>query len=60
LRIFDEHRWVGVRWWSYYYPDWGSLGLWAHEHLSVREVVPLSRLHASVIEAADTIQRRWA
>ncbi|HEV8564270.1 MAG TPA: RES domain-containing protein [Actinomycetota bacterium] len=59
LRIFEERRWAGVRWWSYYDPDWGSLGLWEQEHLSVLDVVPLDRQHLSVVQAAGVIKRTW-
>ncbi len=58
--IFEEGRWVGVRWWSYYDPDWGSFGLWNHEGLSLLDAAPLDRHHPAVEAAAATIRRTWS
>jgi hypothetical protein len=58
-RIYEERRWAGVRWWSYYDPDWGSLGLWNLDRLSTVDVSPLDRHHLSVAQAASIIKRVW-
>lgn len=57
LRIFEEERWAGIRWWSYYDPRWGSHGVWAFDAVEVADVVPLSIGDAAVLEAADILRR---
>jgi hypothetical protein len=60
LRIFDEHRWGGIRWWSYYDPRWGSHGVWALEALTLEAVEPLALDHPAVVEAAEVLNRPLA
>ena len=56
-RIFDGGGFAGVRWWSYYDPQWGSLGLWDVSALKVREVTVLTLDHLAVVEAAAVLNR---
>jgi len=60
LRIHRQGTWVGVRWWSYYDPEWASLGLWNPERLRLKEVTPLKLDDPALAEAARTIVRRIA
>jgi len=57
-RIFEEGRWSGVSWWSYYDPAWSSVGLWDVKHLTLEEVSPLRLDHTALLEASRTIVRR--
>lgn len=57
LRIFEEGRWGGIRWWSYYDPRWGSLGVWSVDSVEVTSVVALSIDDAAILEAADILKR---
>ncbi|HEU0257330.1 MAG TPA: RES family NAD+ phosphorylase [Microbacteriaceae bacterium] len=57
-RIHRLGRHVGVRWWSYYNPDWGSLGLWDIRRLRVVGVTALDVTHPALIAAAEAIVRR--
>jgi len=57
LAAFQERRWVGVRWWSYYEPRWGSLGLWNQTGLRVLAVDALSFEHPAVAEASAVLAR---
>lgn len=57
-RIYETGRWVGVRWWSYYGPQWASMGLWDIRTVSVEEVRVLHLYDAAFIEASRTIVRR--
>jgi len=59
LALFQERRWDGVRWWSYYDPRWGSCGLWRHSKVRVAEVVPLTPDHPALLEAASVLSRPW-
>ncbi len=59
LRIHDEGRWSGVRWWSYWDSRWGSFGLWDFRRLGVVDVTPLSRGHPALREAAESLSRPW-
>lgn len=56
-RIFDGGGFAGVRWWSYYDPQWGSFGLWDVSGLRVREVSVLTLDHPAVVEAAGVLSR---
>jgi hypothetical protein len=57
-RIYDQGKWSGVRWWSYYHPAWSSYGLWEVRSLTLDEVTPLTLDHPALIEASRTIVRR--
>jgi hypothetical protein len=57
-RIYEQGKWIGVRWWSYYEPQWASIGLWDIRGLALEEVRPLRLDDAAMIEASRTIVRR--
>ncbi len=59
-RIYDQHVFAGVRWWSYYDPQWASIGLWDIRQLKIEQVRPLSLNDPALIEASRTIVRRVA
>jgi hypothetical protein len=59
LRAFEEKRWAGARWWSYYDPRWGSYGIWNARTLRARSVGPLHRDHPAVVEARSALGRPW-
>ncbi|HET6210382.1 MAG TPA: hypothetical protein VFD94_08365 [Jatrophihabitans sp.] len=57
-RIHRTARFAGVRWWSYYDPRWGSIGLWELSGLTVRSVEVLDDLdQPAVVEAAEVLNR---
>jgi hypothetical protein len=60
LRVFDQRRWAGIRWWSYHDPHWGSHGIWAVEDLQVENVEALTLDHPAVAEAAEVLNRPLA
>jgi len=61
FRIFQEPvRWAGVRWWSYYRPEWPIVGLWRDESLVVRKTEPLDIDHPAVDEAAKELAKERA
>jgi hypothetical protein len=55
--IYDGGQHAGVRWWSYYNPDWGSIGLWDVSRLTIADVEPLTMAHPAVTHAAAAINR---
>lgn len=57
--IFNEGRWAGVRWWSYYDADWGSVGIWGTAQLRVLKVEQLKRDHPALEEARRRLHRLW-
>jgi hypothetical protein len=57
-RIYGQHRWGGVRWWSYYDARWASIGLWDIQGLTVEEVLPLTLETLALEEASRLIVRR--
>lgn len=57
LALFQLRGGSGVRWWSYYDPDWGSYGLWDTAALSVVSSEPLTVDSPSVLQAAAILNR---
>jgi len=57
-RIFDAGTFVGVRWWSYYDPQWTSLAVWDPSLLRLQTVEPVTLAHSALVEAGSTIGRR--
>jgi hypothetical protein len=57
-RIFEQRRWIGLRWWSYYDPQWASYGLWNIEQLALQEVKLLRLDDTALRDASRTIARR--
>jgi hypothetical protein len=55
--LFDTREFAGARWWSYYNPDWGSVGLWDTAALTVIDVSVLSAGHPMFVAAAAEIVR---
>lgn len=55
--LYDVGQFAGVRWWSYYNPDWGSIGLWNTTALSVTDIVELTVDHPAFVGAAVEIIR---
>jgi len=55
--IFEQRRYAGVRWWSYYSADWGSIGLWSTSDLVVADVQALTLEHPALVSAAAAIVR---
>lgn len=56
-RVFDAGGFGGVRWWSYYDPRWGSLGLWQVSALKVVSRAALTIDHPAFVEAAAVLLR---
>jgi hypothetical protein len=57
-RIYEQGRWIGVRWWSYYDPQWASFGLWETGQLELEEVRLLRLDDAAIQDVGRTIARR--
>ena len=58
--IYDSRRFAGVSWWSYYEPDWQSLGIWDLSAVRMVEAPRILKLDDVVVgEAARTICRRF-
>ncbi len=57
-RIYQQHKWSGVQWWSYYDSQWTSVGLWDTSKLALADVEILHLDHPALIEASRTIARR--
>lgn len=55
--IHDEAAYVGVRWWSFWNPDWGSAGVWHTAQLSVIHTEWLTLNHPAVTAAATALDR---
>lgn len=59
LAVFQQRRWSGVRWWSYYDARWYSYAIWDVGALSIvpDTVRALTMTDTAVIEASDILRR---
>jgi hypothetical protein len=58
LKLYEGGSYVGVRWWSYYDPCWGSYGLWDTRLLTVTGIEILDDVaHPAFVEAARVLCR---
>lgn len=59
LTIYEQGKWAGVRWWSYYDPTWYSYAVWDLPALTLDPgaVQPLSIDASPVVEAAEVLGR---
>ena len=57
LRIFSSNAVAGLRWWSYYNPAWGNIGIWDRHMLGAVTVQRLAIADSAVFTAARTISR---
>lgn len=58
--LFEEHRWAGVRWWSFHRPSWSNVMLWAapgEAPARVESVAPLDLASPAVVDAARSLVR---
>lgn len=57
--IYTSAHFAGISWWSYYEPEWRSLGIWDLSAIALLEPPRLLRVSdVAVAEAARTICRR--
>lgn len=56
--VFEQNKWAGVRWWSYYEPQWGSIGLWSLAGLQLVDTRELRLDDPDLITASHDISRR--
>ncbi len=58
MQFFDRGERDGVAWWSYYQPDWRSIGLWNLDRIRpLGAPEPLTLAHPAVRAAATEIAR---
>lgn len=56
--LYEQRKWVGVEWWSYYDSRWTSVGLWDIGALEVEHVEWLRLDDPAVMEASRVVARR--
>jgi hypothetical protein len=57
LAIHSQRRWAGIRWWSWYNPDWSSFGLWDTSGLVLQDAARLNIDTPAFQRAARMIAR---
>lgn len=57
-RIYDENKYDGVSWWSIWWPDWQSVGLWSLKSVKLIDIEELHVNHHAVNSAADVLNKR--
>lgn len=53
-RIYDEHRYNGIRWWSFHRPQWRVYCLWEITP-NIAQIDPLTTSHPAVQDAAHAL-----
>ncbi len=62
---FDEGRWAGISWWSFYEPDWTTCGIWCSPgsgrvtDLHLVDLQPIEGDSEAVVVACDALGRPW-
>jgi hypothetical protein len=57
LRIFQEERWSGISWWSFYDPDTFAVGLWRLDRADLMATRPLTMHDSAMTGAAELLNR---
>jgi hypothetical protein len=57
-RIYEAGSWAGVRWWSYYDPQWSSFGIWDAREMALEETRSLTLDDPELATASHAIARR--
>lgn len=59
LAIYEQRKWSGVRWWSYYDPRWYSYAIWELAKLAVKRdtIRALTIDDPVVLETSDVLRR---
>lgn len=58
-RIYAERKYNGIRWWSFYWPQWRVYCLWEITP-KIAEIDELSMTHSAVVDAAQTLVKTTA
>ncbi|MDQ2679695.1 MAG: RES family NAD+ phosphorylase [Candidatus Eremiobacteraeota bacterium] len=56
LRLFQQRKWRGLRWWSYHDARWASVGLWSRDIIKAHGVERLTMSNPALSEAADVLK----
>lgn len=56
--VYEKGEWAGVRWWSYYESQWGSVGLWKCDSLKLHGVRVLTLQDPDLVDASRIVVRR--
>ncbi len=57
LDLYESKEFIGVSWWSYYNPDWASVGLWNTSSLAISALDVLTWAHPALKAAADALNK---
>ncbi|GAC1389217.1 MAG: hypothetical protein NVSMB31_04910 [Vulcanimicrobiaceae bacterium] len=56
--IFLAGSYIGIKWWSFYGPQWSNLGIWEYAAITLAQPPdPLHPKHGAVLDAANQIVR---
>lgn len=57
-KIFETNKFVGISWWSIFWPEWQSYGLWSLTGAQVLSIEKLSIGHPAVLESAEVLNKQ--
>ena len=55
LRLYQQEKWAGVKWWSFNDARWASIGLWQTDVVQKYGVDPIAMDHPALAEAAAVL-----
>ena len=57
-KIFEFNKFVGIRWWSIFWPEWQSYGVWNLTGVKILGIENLSIAHEAVVESAKVLNKQ--
>lgn len=57
-KIFELGKYAGISWWSIFWPEWQSYGVWSLTGVKILSVEKLSIGHAAVLKSAEVLNKQ--
>ena len=57
-KIFEFNKFVGIHWWSIFWPEWQSYGVWNLTGVKILGIENLSIAHEAVVESAKVLNKQ--
>jgi hypothetical protein len=50
--VYEQQRYAGLRWWCYYSPEWGVMGLWEYSRVRLTEPPRILTVKSEPVQGA--------
>ena len=57
-KIFEMGKYAGISWWSIFWPEWQSYGVWNLTGVEILSIENLSIAHKAVLESAKVLNKQ--